>query len=542
MILSDLSKAAYHQDVTASFCVVGGGIAGLLLATRLAKAGKSVVVLESGGAIFDADVHELNRIEDPGGRYTRALDGRYRGLGGSSSRWGGRMVPMSPQDTLPRPHINDPGWPLAAAQLDRYDQEIEDLFDIGHGSFQEIGRGAAPSGIISDEQSFIARWARCPSFARCNIVTALGSRLKAVPNLTIWLNATVTEFDIDRETGRLRGVTARDLGFRTLKARADEFVLAAGSIESTRLLLELDEAGDGRVFAGCDALGRYFQDHLKAEVASIDRTDAALTNRLFGYHFVKSTRRDLHLELSASAQQEQAIGSGFVYVAMDVKNQPLNALKAVARGLQRRQVPLRQLGQLTKDAGFVAQALYWRLGRRQLFVPAGVDLRLLVCAEQLPRRENRVQLGTQRDALGMRRARFEWAPGPADERSLRALTGRLARYWQAAGFDAICPLRWTRAASDPAVPIIEDAQACAHPSGSTRMGTDPGTSVVAPDLRCHAIRNVAVASASVFPTAGSANPTFTIMKLALWLADSYLGATTVAAPVAEVVQRLGLGV
>jgi choline dehydrogenase-like flavoprotein len=64
------------------------------------------------------------------------------------------------------------------------------------------------------------------------------------------------------------------------------------------------------------------------------------------------------------------------------------------------------------------------------------------------------------------------------------------------------------------------------------MGLTPSASVVGPDLRCHAIPNVAVASASVFPTSGSANPTFTIMKMALWLADSYLAPA--AAPVIHV--------
>jgi choline dehydrogenase-like flavoprotein len=86
----------------------------------------------------------------------------------------------------------------------------------------------------------------------------------------------------------------------------------------------------------------------------------------------------------------------------------------------------------------------------------------------------------------------------------------------------LSPLNWHPAAVDPGMPIIAQAEACAHPSGSTRMGTDPAESVVGPDLHCHAVPNVAVASASVFPTAGSANPTFTIMGLALWLADTYL--------------------
>ena len=52
------------------------------------------------------------------------------------------------------------------------------------------------------------------------------------------------------------------------------------------------------------------------------------------------------------------------------------------------------------------------------------------------------------------------------------------------------------------------------------MGLDPAESVVGPDLRTHHVQNLSVASASVFPTAGSANPTYTIIQLALRAADA----------------------
>lgn len=65
-------------------CVVGAGIAGLLLAYKIAKSGRRVTLVESGYTSFDEDIHRLNEIDGTGGRYTRALDGRFRGLGGSS--------------------------------------------------------------------------------------------------------------------------------------------------------------------------------------------------------------------------------------------------------------------------------------------------------------------------------------------------------------------------------------------------------------------------------------------------------------------------
>ena len=64
-------------------------------------------------------------------------------------------------------------------------------------------------------------------------------------------------------------------------------------------------------------------------------------------------------------------------------------------------------------------------------------------------------------------------------------------------------------------PIDQDAS---HHMGTTRMGTDPARSVVDANLRLHEVENVFVAGASVFPTSGCANPTFTLVALSIRLA------------------------
>jgi len=68
--------------------------------------------------------------------------------------------------------------------------------------------------------------------------------------------------------------------------------------------------------------------------------------------------------------------------------------------------------------------------------------------------------------------------------------------------------------------MISRATELLHSSGSTRIGIDPTESVIDPDLRTRHIENLSVASASVFPSAGSANPTYTIIQLALRTADA----------------------
>src|SRR5690606_13492382 len=147
-------------------------------------------------------------IDDPAGRYNRELTGRYRGLGGSSSRWGGRMIPISSHDQQKREYLSQQGWPIAAASLEKYQRELEDLFRIGHDSFEDIDATApgASGLLVADGEDFEARWAKCPTFARCNVVTALGKEIRTNPNLTVVLHATVVDFALDRDQGRLKAI------------------------------------------------------------------------------------------------------------------------------------------------------------------------------------------------------------------------------------------------------------------------------------------------------------------------------------------------
>jgi choline dehydrogenase-like flavoprotein len=59
--------------------------------------------------------------------------------------------------------------------------------------------------------------------------------------------------------------------------------------------------------------------------------------------------------------------------------------------------------------------------------------------------------------------------------------------------------------------------------GTTRMHNDPKQGVVDRNCKSHALSNLYIAGSSVFPTGGSANPTLTIVAMALRLADHLKG-------------------
>ena len=174
------------------------------------------------------------------------------------------------------------------------------------------------SDLIGD-QDFIARFAKWPTFKRRNVANLLKDRIDGETGIDVWINATASSFDLDREGGALRSVTARHANGRALTVNVSQIVLCAGAIETTRLLLLIDAQHGNRPFANCDALGRYFHDHISAPAAKMHARDARKLNRLAGFRFAGSTMRSLRFELSPVAQRRDSSPSAFGHISFETE-------------------------------------------------------------------------------------------------------------------------------------------------------------------------------------------------------------------------------
>ncbi len=110
-MISDIQDRTGGAPVEAEVCIVGAGPAGILIALALAGKGIRTVLLESGGAGFDAGIHDLNQVTQA----TKPNDGvsgaRFRALGGTATRWGGQVLPFFPIDMAARPWPGLKAWP-----------------------------------------------------------------------------------------------------------------------------------------------------------------------------------------------------------------------------------------------------------------------------------------------------------------------------------------------------------------------------------------------------------------------------------------------
>jgi choline dehydrogenase-like flavoprotein len=141
-------------------------------------------------------------------------------------------------------------------------------------------------------------------------------------------------------------------------------------------------------------------------------------------------------------------------------------------------------------------------------------------SEQFPNAHSRVLLSEERDRFGLRRPALDWRLTPADKDTIRTFSVEFGKYLarSGTGFAKVHPWVLEDSASFPGLDDGEEVGGFHH-MGTTRMGADARDGVVDRDCKVFGIDNLYVAGSSVFRTSGHANPTLSLVQLALRLAD-----------------------
>jgi choline dehydrogenase-like flavoprotein len=138
---------------------------------------------------------------------------------------------------------------------------------------------------------------------------------------------------------------------------------------------------------------------------------------------------------------------------------------------------------------------------------------LETACEQAPSPDNRVTLDDERDRFNRPKAVLHWGPSEVDLLSLRRTLEIIGRECGRSGIGRLwVHLDWDKLTS-------REISGSAHHIGTTRMHGDPRKGVVDANCKVHDVDNLFVAGSSVFPTSSSATPTFTLIALAVRLAD-----------------------
>jgi choline dehydrogenase-like flavoprotein len=527
-------------------CIVGAGPAGITLACELDGAGYTVLLLEAGGfkpepAVSDDHVGISHPPHPATTEFRRAT------LGGTSGIWGGRCVPLDPIDFEARDYVAASGWPIAYAEVARFYPRAMAYCDAGQADFSVAGSlpAAAPStiGDLNDAAGVLLG----DRIERYSLPTDFGKRyrqrLAASANVTVLLYARCTGLRRDAgdgRIGRIGSVDVVDQAGRTLSISAEVVVLAGGGIEIPRLLLAADRNGTG-LGNQHDNVGRYYGCHFENTVGRVvpgpggipfqfeTTSDGVYCRRKLQFsaaaqrrHRLLNTAFRFHFTEYGDASHGSAVMSGIFlvksallpeYRAILHHNNPAatdSPASAHLRNVARRPHHLVRFG----CQWLIGRVLAERKLPYTLVANADGSYPLEFNCEQTPLASNRITLDGTLDRHGMPRASIAWRLPEEDvDAALRGFAVLRDTLHHCSGsrlhFDA-ATLREQLAAS---VPLG------GHHIGTTRMAATPHDGVVDTNCAVFGLANLFIAGAAVFPTSGHANPTLTIVALALRLGE-----------------------
>ena len=505
--LDQLEAAGPQQS---SVCIVGGGIAGLMLARRLAGFGLDVAVLEAGGLELEDRSQALYKAEMAATQHLGSTEGRFRTFGGSSTRWGGQLLPFS--EDIFTPVVGSPSvpWPIRESEMRGHYEEIQRIMHLGTLPFTDALLPALGHKQVPFSPEVRLRYSKWAPFNKRNLAHTVGQECLAHARISVFTHANVTALHGAAE--RITSARVLDYRGRSFEFRAGQFVIAAGTVESSRLLLASPFVPNQH-----DQLGRYFHDHLSLRAAVLPPTARAQIFDRLGPFFVNGVLHTCKIEATSGLQRDRGLLAVMAhFVVQEPEDSGIHAVRNLLVSIQRGNVTAafsRNLVPMLRGSGDVIRLLWFSKFLRRRAVSQRAIVRLHIDMEQAPTPANRIRLSPNLDPLGLPMAIVDWRVGDAEYETAAKFARITRQQLQAAGFAA---LEWTPGLLEGVRQPMVDSY---HAMGGLRMGLHPASSVVDTNLKVYGIENLYVASCAVFPSGGSSNPTFTLMALALRLGD-----------------------
>ena len=490
------------EELTTDVCIVGSGAGGAILAYELAKNGRDVLVLERGKHV---EPHEFtdNEVDMIGQLYADGVmqqteDFNFTVLQGScvggSTTVNNAVCFRPPERVLARwndPKTNDAGLDLgelmqSVEHLEKFLPVIPQPTDHLNPSYPRYVEGAERAGISPAKLKVGAVNANirdCLGCGYCNIGCAYGRKLsmldrvlpegQKLPNGSLRI---VADCEVERirtvsgQPQRVAGLLATQRDRGRVRVTANHYVLSAGAVGSSYLLLKSYAASDLPV-------GRRLCFNMGAPLTAEFADEQAAYTGLQISHYGIPSENGFVFETWFNPPVAQALNMPGWF------EQHFENMKSYPR--------LAAVGALVGTDGNARVTRALTNGPGIQYTPTKRDLTTLARGLKM--------LGEILFAGGANRVMLNsWG--------YEELTNRGQLDW----IDQI--------ALEPGYLALGTG----HPQGGNAMSQDPRKGVVGPDFRVHGYDNLYVADASVIPTSLTVNPQLTVMSLAHYAAKRML--------------------
>jgi choline dehydrogenase-like flavoprotein len=509
----DANTSKHFNSDDYDMIIIGAGAAGILLSVKFSQKGKKVLIIESGHFIEDDQRQCLNEAEQSGKILNNIVWGRKRAIGGTTIAWGGQSLPFSPIDFEERDWVMNSGWPIGFSDLETFYKEANRFMDIDEMNYDEdIFKYLKLKKIdFTDEEidHHFSKWAKEPNFRKL-----YDKELKK--DVTVLYNAVVTKINVD-EQGRAKQLIVKNFNFDEFYLSVNLVIIAAGAIETNRLLLNNNHQAKAGIGNYSGLLGKGFMEHPCIAVGTVHTQKAYQLQCSFNTHIKKQKKYSIRLSLSEQAQRKNKILNGSAGIMFQYKNEqvdPYLELKNMLHSKTFYQAFSRVGGVATNFESYFKSAYAYVF--QNMIYKHKAEAKLVMMLEQEPTEKSCISISREKDFFGCPKASVNWQITEKTwqtamflSKSIQTQLGSLFL-----GELNLNPEMYNENQSWAS--LLSDVN---HHMGGTRMSDTEHSGIVNKNLQLWGHENIYVCSTSVFPTGSHSNPTLTLLALACRLAD-----------------------
>jgi len=494
MIINE-SQLREHYDIV----IIGAGIAGLALSQLLKLKEKNVLLVESGDFKFNKEINQYSyaKVKNlgnwPSENYA-SYHSRVRMFGGNANVWGGWCMELDEHD-----YTQNITWNILKADLKIHYKKAYELLNI------------IPQNIDPDELNMKSIKPYPINIQRGNYIKHSREYLEKVENIDVLIKTKLINMNLDEN--KIYSIILENLDGNTNEVKLKKLILAAGGIETTRMLMNYLPYENLN-----HNLGKYFMEHLQIQVGRVSIKNPLINKFIKTY----SPPTVKHLFDDKLEEMESKYFSGFQPTNQEVRNYFVlrNSNVYQSRSLYRlRHIILTR--NLTSTGSIkIKDLLSLVIDVLDMFVikfksafTKNKSYSVVLHLEQKPDEGNQIYIDSDNNTI------LDWNITNEDFVNLKNSIKDLNIIFSEMKSDFELNDIFKSDEKKLKNYLEKNIFGIGHHMGTTKMGQNENDSVCDLSQRYHGIDNLIINSTSVFPTGGIANPTLTMLALTSRLAE-----------------------
>jgi hypothetical protein len=503
-LIIDLKNLKKKNKISARVCIIGGGTVGLFLAQRLRLNNVPVTVIEAGGEKTNElkkNIYKFKKYP-----YYEDLTQKKFILGGTSTIWGGQMIPIRKTDMLNRSYVKINAWSVTYESIARYYQIVMRLLRFKSiKQFIIIKNKKKTLNFLNKDFDY-----RLSTFIKDkvkNFKNFFYKQIKKDKDYIVYINSKVLRINNSNKSNTVKNIIAKSKNGNILDIKTEIVIICCGVLESTRLLIIYNKKNNNCI--NKSPLGNFFNSQLSVTCGEFIIKNWKEFILFFSPIYVNKLIHNPRFELKSKFQKKNKIPSSYChFLFLKNKTTKYDMLIKVFKNknFNLKFTVLTIILSFSEIIKNIYNLFYFRILFNRVWFYKPKKILFSIVLEQVPSFNNKLFMNSNSNKLVI-----DWDIERKNINYIKLISKTFQDAWIKSGFNKIAELRTSIPNNANFKKFIKPTY---HTAGSLRMGSKKSNSVVNSDLKIWGINNLYVCSTAVFPTTSCSNTGLTLLALA----------------------------